>query len=759
MDEDTDAQSDINAMPRSAVNMNAGASGEAVPALSVLRTWFHNGQLERVQAALDGTSQAWISEDPARWGLWLIFRASTLHWHEDSATQRTAVLEAVLNTVPTAELDSQTRSEVALARIMLGALDEAEDLLQQAVSMGDASPWAWFRLGTLAGIRHNWVAARYGLERGLALMPDRAEAWDNLAKVLQHLDDEAGARQAFVKAWNLRPAMRAIAVNAIAALERESDTALETYAQQLRADADGASPEVRAGQCVQLALIAEHLGELPEALALISEAVQRNESHDETRRVYIELMQREQRHGLLGRRLLRWVDQYDVLFEHLSLAQCRIEAGYLTAAASGLEAVRERAHGDPAWDMAWARYLHESGHSQAACEALEPVYQRHPHHVQVINQLADMLASQGQMERATELTQKVADQNPGALIRLIESKKEPTEEDVQRLKAWHARVHAPEVRVMVEFALAKVHDVRRDYAAAAQALSAANETLWPRLGYDAAAFSRTVDLLIEQHDPDWVTAHRSARSQTVRPVFIIGMPRSGTTLLEQIFAAHPQVFGGGELPFMSRIRGLSERLTQKAYPHSITHLTPRQVGDAADYYVHLARQSLGFDEPVLVDKLPHNFLHAGLLCAMYPEARIIALRRDYRAIALSNYFQNFAAARGLLGYAFNLEALGHHLRDFHRLMAHWQAILPPAQYREFHYETLVQDPATAIPEVLAFCNLDFTPEVMAFYKNQTTVRTASVRQVRNPLYTGSVEKWRHYEALLQPVIDIFEGTP
>ena len=137
--------------------------------------------------------------------------------------------------------------------------------------------------------------------------------------------------------------------------------------------------------------------------------------------------------------------------------------------------------------------------------------------------------------------------------------------------------------------------------------------------------------------------HRVTAHDPVQPIFIVGMPGSGTTVPEQIFAAHPQCHGGGELPFLPRIRRLSERITKKDYPHALLTV------------------------PRLVDKLPYNFLDAALICALFPEARVIALRRDYRAIALSNYFQHFAAKRGTLGYAFDLEAMGHHLRDVHQI--------------------------------------------------------------------------------------------
>ena len=236
------------------------------------------------------------------------------------------------------------------------------------------------------------------------------------------------------------------------------------------------------------------------------------------------------------------------------------------------------------------------------------------------------------------------------------------------------------------------------------------------------------------------------------------MPRSGTTMLEQMFAAHPQVYGGGELPLMGRIRNLSEKITKRNYPHSMLSANRTLLKDAAQYYLEEAKRTLNFNQPIVVDKLPHNFLDAALICALFPNARIISLRRDYRAIALSNYFQNFSAKKGALGYAFNLEAMGHHLKDFHRLMDYWSKTLPPKQYQEFHYEKLVENPTDEIPKVMAFCGLEFTAEIMEFYRNKTAIRTASVRQVRNPVYTASVEKWRNYEELLIPLIKIVEES-
>ena len=139
---------------------------------------------------------------------------------------------------------------------------------------------------------------------------------------------------------------------------------------------------------------------------------------------------------------------------------------------------------------------------------------------------------------------------------------------------------------------------------------------------------------------------------------------------------------------------------------------------------------------------------------MFKNSKVIFLRRDYRSIALSNYFQNFAAKKGTLGYAFDLKAMGEHIKDYLRVMKYYKQILPESRFKEFWYEDLVLNPKEKIPEVLEFCDLEFTEEVLEFYKNKTAVQTASVLQVRNPIYTKSVEKWKNYKELLKPVIEI-----
>jgi tetratricopeptide (TPR) repeat protein len=659
-----------------------------------------------------------------------------------------------------AALDSYLLSELALVMLMLGEPEQAQTMLQNAIAYDDVSPYAYFRAGTVAAIEDAFETAKRLFDQGLAMMPNRAEAWVNLGYVLMRMADAEQGEAAFVQGWHYRPAHRGIASKAIEAMSESEQ--LTAYAEQIKQQIDepsfaSLSIEAQAGLLAQQALISEYENNTQEMLVSIQRAVKLDESNEEIRHLFVELFLGAERYWLLGERLTAWIETYDVYYEHLSLAQCSIEAGYLESAKQGLLAVKERAFGDPEWDNLWARCLMEEGEYSQAEQVLSAVLVRHEDYMPTVNLLADVLSSLGRIDEANELTMRVADLAPGPLLRLLENKKEVSEEDVERLRHWLDKVRDEEVRSNINFTLAHVLDKRKDYAQATVAIESANKAVWKDLSYDVPGFTKEIDEIMAGFDRRWLAGHQVSQVLDVNPIFIVGMPRSGTTLLEQIFAAHGKVFGGGELPYMSKIRMLAQKITKKAWPKAMLEASQDLIKDAAAYYIQKAQQDLKFTEPYLVDKMPHNFMDVMLIAAMFPNAKIIGLRRDYHAIALSNYFQNFSAKRGYLGYAFDLEAMGHHLKDFHRLMAHWQAEMPASQYREFHYEDLVTNPEQSIPEVLAFCGLDFTPELLEFYRNKTAVRTASVRQVRNPIYTDSVAKWKHYEAMLAPVIQVVES--
>jgi hypothetical protein len=232
------------------------------------------------------------------------------------------------------------------------------------------------------------------------------------------------------------------------------------------------------------------------------------------------------------------------------------------------------------------------------------------------------------------------------------------------------------------------------------------------------------------------------------------MPRSGTTLVEQILASHSRVFGAGELGCVPAITTLMPRVigTDRRYPECLPDFKPWMAGHAAAYYLKKLQVLDGTAERV-VDKLPHNFLHLGLIRAIFPNAAIIHVRRDLRDVAVSNYFTNFRQRHGGMGYAFSLEDIGHMANDYLKIMRHWDTLLPdpPLLVR---YEELVDDPEGLTRRMLDFVGLDWEPDVLRFHQTRRTVRTASAWQVRQPLYSSSLARWRRYAEHLEPLLNV-----
>lgn len=242
---------------------------------------------------------------------------------------------------------------------------------------------------------------------------------------------------------------------------------------------------------------------------------------------------------------------------------------------------------------------------------------------------------------------------------------------------------------------------------------------------------------------------------TSLPVYIVGMPRSGTTLVEQILAGHSQVFGAGELGIVPQVKQGLQRWERhvgsgRDYPDCMDDL-------GAGVSQGIARKMLeeltefAPDARYVIDKLPHNFENIGLIKFLFPKAKIISVRRDPRDIAISNYFTDFHAKHGGMGYAYDLEHIGEQLADHNLLMHHWRQLFPE-DILEVHYEDVVDNLEASTRRMLAFLDLRWEPQTTAFDSLQRPIKTASVWQVRQPVYKSSKAKWRRYAEELEPLI-------
>jgi hypothetical protein len=319
-----------------------------------------------------------------------------------------------------------------------------------------------------------------------------------------------------------------------------------------------------------------------------------------------------------------------------------------------------------------------------------------------------------------------------------------TSEDDALLSRMEAALATPglevEPRLRVHLALGKAADDRGDFARAMQEFDAADSLRASAAAFDSAAFDREIDRLIERFPP--IAAGRAAQRDDgdPRPVLIIGMPRSGTTLVEQIVSSHPAVAAGGELNFWNE-RGALWRQAGAA-GNDATFL--RQA--AADYLELL--RGVGPKAARVTDKMPFNFLWAGLILHALPRATIIHCRRNPLDTALSIHQTLFNPT---LAFPTGGDRLVAYFRSYERLTAHWRAVLPPERFVEVRYEDLTREPEPVIRHIVGACGLAWNDACLHPERNPRAVKTPSKWQTRQAIYRDSVERWRRYEPWLGPL--------
>lgn len=310
-------------------------------------------------------------------------------------------------------------------------------------------------------------------------------------------------------------------------------------------------------------------------------------------------------------------------------------------------------------------------------------------------------------------------------------------------------------RALLGYALGKARDARGEHAAAMATWHEANAARRRVAGEpDLASWKRRIDRIVEAFPTGAFAggAPGSTHAPAARFVFVVGMPRSGTTLTEQILASHPAVHGCGELPDLTMIA--RRVLPGAGADDSPTGLPGRDALHAgAERYVQAATRHAPPNATRLVDKEPLNFLHLGLAALMFPGARVVWCRRDPRDVAISIYGENFALDETL---ATDFGGIGHYVLQQERLMRHWQSVLP-LSILESRYEDLVAGPEAQARRIVEFTGLRWDPACLAFHRSERAVQSPSRWQVRQPVHSRSVGRWRNYEAHLGPLLDVI-GT-
>jgi tetratricopeptide (TPR) repeat protein len=300
------------------------------------------------------------------------------------------------------------------------------------------------------------------------------------------------------------------------------------------------------------------------------------------------------------------------------------------------------------------------------------------------------------------------------------------------------------------FALAKFLEKEGDYERAFQYLEQGNRMKREDYEYGLEEDRKMFDLIKSVFNESFFEQRSGYGVEDSMPIFILGMPRSGTTLTEQILASHPQVFGGGELAQMKlSVRRMCAPVPFTRYPEAVAGWERSNFDKLAEDYLEFVRE-LSQGEERVTDKMPLNFLILSVIALMLPRAKVIHCRRDPVDNCLSIYKQDFKAMHK---YAYDLEELGGYYRLYEDLMQHWRRVLPEGFVFDLQYEEMVADQEGMTRKLLEFCELPWDDSCLSFHETERAVRTASQTQVRKKIYTDSVKLWKHYEQQLQPLIE------
>lgn len=304
-------------------------------------------------------------------------------------------------------------------------------------------------------------------------------------------------------------------------------------------------------------------------------------------------------------------------------------------------------------------------------------------------------------------------------------------------------------QIDLHFILAKALEDAGEYRRSFEHLVRANALKRATFDYDVGAAIRGLARVEALFQPALLERFDGAGADTERPILIVGMPRSGTSLVEQILASHPDAHGSGERRDLAEIAETIALLSggRDVFPEGLEHLQPQDLARLGHgYAARLALAAPG--SPRVIDKNPFNFAYLGLAWLTVPRARVIHCLRDPVDTCLSCFKVDFERVR----FAFDLEELGRYHRAYAHMMDHWRRVLPENWILNVHYEELVADLAGQTRRMLAHCGLDWDDRCLDFHSTERIVRTASFAQVRRPVYSHSVDRWRDYEPWLEPLL-------
>ena len=634
--------------------------------------------------------------------------------------------EEVLRTIPTHRVAALV---LAVARRSLGDSEVARTLLDELAKREVGWSSVHYELGVTLGAMHMNDAAVCALRRALAIKPDMPDAWLALAQVLTAIGDVERAETAY-------------------ALSRTRDVRLLAAGWAIWEDKLG----------VAEGLLRDHLQRVPgdaEALRMLAEVGWAARCFDDAEALLAHCLK-------LAPGFVRARQKYAYVLGYRNKPE---------RALAEVEQLRRMDPHEPGHLALKACILSGIGEYEQAIEIYANVLTQHPNTAGVWLNYGCDLKTVGREKEAVEAFRKCIELAPSfgraywniANLKTVRfTSMETARMYEQSKRPWLSE----ENRIYFHFALAKALEDDGAFEQSFEQYAEANRLHRGRITYDAAEVSAGVRVSKEVFSSTFFSERVGYGSASATPIFVVGLPRAGSTLLEQILSSHSAVEGTAELPGIAQLAGELGRGAniQRGfrYIETLTKLSADECRQLGERYLETTRIHRKSKRPFFVDKMPNNFMHIGLIQLILPHSKIVDARRHPVACCFSAFKQHFPGGQN---FTYTLEELARYYRDYVELMAHFDEVLPGRVHR-VNYEVLVESTESEVRPLFDYCGLKCEPNCLRFYENRRAVDTASSQQVRRPIYTDGVAQWRHYEQWLTPlmralgsVLDLYPSVP
>ncbi|WP_084684832.1 tetratricopeptide repeat protein [Methylohalobius crimeensis] len=651
--------------------------------------------------------------------------------------------------------DAQTNS--GIIHMAQGDLEKAAEFLSRALAINPNHPEALVNMGFIHQHKGRMVEAGGCFRQSLAVKPTNPEVLNNLGVISLNEGKLKEATDYFRKALALRPDYADAYNNlgSVAMRQGLPEEAVEHFRKALAINPDHADANNNMGGLLfKDSRLAEAVQYLERALTVKPDS---SEALNNLGQIYLSYNQFEDARECFRKALAihpRFVEAIN------NVGTTYLNDGQLVEAEEYFrQALAINADHADTYNNLGAVYLNR-GQPEEAVNYFRQALELNPDHPSAHSNLGVVLQQQGKMTEAAKCFKeaiRILPKQGEAYRHLVNCYKIKAEgEEIQQIESLLQDPNVlPIQRIPLHFALGKSYDDIGDFDRAFMNYAEANR-LWRadldsrNKALDMDQFSKYVDNIIEAFPQGFFSGDVPRASESEVPVFIVGMFRSGTTLVEQIIASHSRAFGAGELKKISQIVAkLQERLGCGLYPEGISRLDHEMVKGAANEYLDYVTHLAGPTERI-TDKMPNNIWQLGLIAMMFPNAKIIYCRRDPKDICLSCFFQRFTDE---VPYSTDLRDSGKFYLETERIARHWKSVLP-MPILEVEYERLVDTPQRESRRIIDFIGLEWEDNCLNFHKTRRNVSTASVWQVRQPIYTKSVKRWQRYAKHIKPLLEV-----